>query len=388
MFPFDFSQQKRQYQVDFSPPEEDYTGMEQEEENPYSIAPPSKPSFMDLYKQMAASKKTQAFNKYQNFLNQGVPQPDNVSPLTRIGAILSGAGIGLRGGPGAETATNILQTPYKNKLARWGTEEQGLQKLAGLEEAQNKNDLTGLKAVADIENDRIREERLQKAAEGLAKHRGVLEENAKRALELQGLRIVRSDITGEDMLVDIETGKTKSLGKFRLSEPEKEAKGEKEFQRAETGRNERAKFGREAAFGRVKFGAEAAAERQEDQQAFQLEMLTRRTDENIRRSIAVAGIRNPSAKQLEETRKNWRVVQALVQADPGKYTGVWETDPTTGYAGLTRHPISVDDPRYAAYVELYNALYKGVINPATGKEMQLNPAPTKGGNTFTRRPGG
>jgi len=352
-----------------------------DEQNPYQMQQPQVPNFADAYRELMSRPKGKAMQAYEDFLSKGYPQETKPTKTTRIGAILSGAAQAFSRNPGAayDTARSIIHEPYDREVKRYQLEGNRLASAAALEEKGDDRNLSVIRTFGELENKRIDNERAQRQFEETVRANNArikqAEENAKRS----GMRIIHGD-DGHSYAVDIMgTGERHDLGKPYLSKEEQAALDVKKAKNTAEATDPIIR-GRQAALANIQFGN--AKKLAEFNQGEVTKRSKQRSADISARDAARIGAKGQS--ELEKLRRNRSVVEAIVDTDPARYSKVWGNN-SDGYGDLIQTPPEVGTPEYEDYVELYNALHKGVILP-NGSPAQLNPKPktTPGGNTRLR----
>src|SRR6266568_1287096 len=119
--------------------------------SPLASNPSGASDFAAAYGSLMNQPEGAAQSQYRQFLSQQLPDKEKFkpSPISRIGAILSGLSTGItRGaGEGWQTAQGILDEPYKEALSKYQLQGGRLQQAAQIE---HENMLDKVKLVRDM----------------------------------------------------------------------------------------------------------------------------------------------------------------------------------------------------------------------------------------------
>lgn len=352
-----------------------FDSQDQEQQNPYQMQQPAPaPNFADAYREAMSRPPGKAMQAYEDFLSHGYPVEGKASKTTRIGALLSGAAQAFSHNPGAsyDTARSVIHEPYDREVRRYQLEGNRLNQAANLEETQRSKNLEVIKAFDEAENRRTDNARAQAQLNETIRNNNSLIAQREASARNAGLALFTGS-NGHRYSQDKSSGKTTDLGKYEQSAEEKSkaatdqavatAKGTRPIIEGSQKRLEGIRFGH-------------AKELQEDRQAATDEQRKKRSEDTAKRDASKLGVKSPS--EIEKLRKNHAVVESIVDTDKARYSKVWGTD-SSGNSGLIDKIPPIGSEEYKDYVELYNALHKGVVLP-NGKPAQLNPNITPGGN--------
>lgn len=353
----------------------------EQEEDPFSRTSmesnevaPTQPGFIDVYTELMNRKSGPAMEAYRKFVEKPAPSRSDfkVGKLNRLGAILSGAAAGFQNpGSGVDIVQNALDKPYREGMSRYADEGGRLRELAGLEENEYKGKVATVKAIADVKNQEADNKRQDALAQSLMSQRKLTMEETRQRIEANGATFHEDKATGIGYLVK-RNGTKVPVGKFDLSSGEK-----LDIDLKKLNTTSALTLNRQKTMSGIEFGQRKVL--QEDSQKHANELEATRNTNRIKLTesrltqaakIAAEKVKAPVGSDVQ-LKRNIPSVQALVDSDPDKYEDFWNYD-----AGALTDMPDKDSPDYAAYMELYNALYKGIVIPKV----------TKSGNTIVRNP--
>lgn len=333
---------------------------------------PPEPNFFNAYQQLQAQKSGPSMSAYRDFINKGYPTEESPGLTTRLGAILSGAAAGFtHPGSGYDVAQNIIHEPYKRELAKYSAEGNRLQQGAQLEESERQHNITAVKSILDAQNKQRDDERLDKNTNSQIELRNAQIKKAEQELTLAGYDKVVDKTTGHTQFVNkLDPTQKIDWGKFDQSINEKAldkiAGEERGYNRSvnlegvrQTNRvtNQKAgeKFSREQqdrAFTQADKNREDNQQSQKDLQDAREKAIDAREKLRVDRPISFNQINT----------RNQSVVDSLIKRNPNRYKNVAVLDATNGNVTIT-NPQSNNTEDMAAFKELFDALYKDIVNP-------------------------
>lgn len=176
-------------------------------------------------------KQGPAMQKYEDYLNRGVPQEGERSILAKAIAAIS-SGIGAAQGDGNAVSRNLqaLRMPYERDLERYELEGNGLGAAAEFEQDRANQDIATVKLMDEIRNRDLDNQRADETAR-LARERFGLEagrepltrQNIQSQIDARGWSTQRNNVTGQLEAVNVISGETRPLGKFDISYDQKQA---------------------------------------------------------------------------------------------------------------------------------------------------------------------
>lgn len=357
-------------------------GLFQQDFDPNALAPedPSQqePDFMAAFKELLNRQPGPAHAAYSKYVQSGFPKEQDYSPtkMSRLSAMLSGAGAGLSGGNGEAVSHSIISRPYEHAVKKYGFEGQRLKEAASIEEGEHKDKLMALDKL--IDNQRLDEERKsrERSARILDRVREVGLQKTQNELKLQGIHTNLDPNTGELLYVNQLTGQKGSYGKmgqstmdrFREHNLKADADDKRLINRDKiifpfhseiTGKREAT--GRKETFAHQDEMQKRAFAEQEKMEGIRqkgrITLSKEKAEEASKRDANRAGLKNPTTSVTQRLQRNRTKVQSLVDADPNKYGKFW----TMGSSGFNvlGPPPEINSPEYEIFRELYNALYDG-----------------------------